>query len=157
MEKQKVILVDVDGTIAKIDHRLYLIKKEPKDWEGFYDAAKEDEPLVDNIKMIKEALVELGATPVFVTGRSDVIRDPTAAWIHKHFFGVTDPEKAKFLRLLFMRKAGDHREDDVVKKEIYDGFTFYDVLRVYEDRPKVIRMYRELGVDVVDMGPGWDF
>lgn len=158
MEKMKVILVDVDGTIAKIDHRLYLIKKDPKDWEGFYDASVMDEPLTENIKMIKEDLVKLEATPVFVTGRADTIRDQTTKWIYEHFFGTTDPEKTKFLRLLFMRREGDHREDYIVKKEIYDNhFTFYDVLRAYEDRPQVIRMYRELGIDVVDLGPGYEF
>jgi hypothetical protein len=155
MEKQKIVLIDVDGTISKIDHRLYLIKKTPKDWVGFYDAAKEDEPLLDNIKMIKEALAELGAEPVFVTGRSDVIRGPTAAWIYKHFF---ETPSAEFVHQLYMRKEGDHREDLIIKREIYDTHLLpHDILRVYEDRPSVIRMYKDLGLDVVDLGPGIDF
>lgn len=155
MEKQKTIIIDVDGTISKIDHRLYLIKKTPKDWVGFYDAAKEDEPLMDNIKMIKDDLEKLGALPVFVTGRSDVIRDSTTDWIYKHFFEIPS---TGFIRRLYMRKEGDHREDVEVKKEIYDThFLFDDVLRVYEDRPSVIRMYKDLGLDVVDLGPGIDF
>ena len=155
MEKQKVILIDIDGTIAKVDHRLYLIKETPKDWVAFYDAADEDEPLTDNIKMIKEALTELDALPVFVTGRSDVIRDRTTDWIYKHFFEIPS---TGFFRRLHMRRGGDHREDFEVKKEIYDKhLIFDDILRVYEDRPQVIRMYKELGLDVVDLGPGYEF
>lgn len=159
MEKMKVVLVDVDGTIAKIDHRLYLVKKTPKDWEGFYDASVKDEPLTENIKMIKEDMAKLEATPVFVTGRSAVIRNQTAKWIYEHFFGLDKEDPSEdFLRHLFMRKEGDHREDHVVKKEIFDlHLVSYDILRAYEDRPRVVRMYRGLGLDVVDLGPGYEF
>jgi len=90
-----------------------------------------------------------------VTGRSDAIRDITTDWIYKYFFEIPS---TGFIRRLYMRKAGDHREDFEVKKEIYDHhMLFDDILRVYEDRPQVIRMYRELGLDVVDTGPGYEF
>lgn len=153
MEKPKIIIIDVDGTIAKIDHRYPKIKVEPKDWAGFYMAADKDEPLIENIKTIKADLEANGAQPVFVTGRSDISRDITFAWITQHFFsGATHPY------VLHMRIDGDHREDFEVKKEINENhLAEFNVIRVYEDRPQVIRMWKELGYEVVDVGPGFEF
>lgn len=149
MEKTKAFIIDVDGTIAKIDHRLYLIKKTPQDWEGFYDASVMDEPIPENIAMIKEALG--GHTPIFVTGRADSIREGTEKWIKDNFLDGQE-------LILHMRKTGDHREDFEIKKEVYDELSKnFEIVRVYEDRPQVIRMYRELGIEVVDMGPGYEF
>ncbi len=149
--KPKITIIDVDGTVAKIDHRLYLIKKTPKDWAAFYGESYKDEPLVENMAMIKEHLSSTESIPFFVTGRSDVARERTHSWLKEHFDEVP-PER------LFMRKEGDTREDFVVKKEIHDNhLTEYEIIRVYEDRPQVIRMWQDLGYEVIDVGPGYEF
>jgi hypothetical protein len=61
---------------------------------------------------------------------------------------------------LYMRKAGDYRSDDIVKEEILDT-QFKDkinnILCVFDDRPRVIRMWRRRGIPVFDCGLGVEF
>jgi hypothetical protein len=47
-----------------------------------------------------------------------------------------------------MRTEGDHRSDDIVKKEIYEKRIApqYDVVIVFDDRDKVVKMWRDLGL-----------
>jgi hypothetical protein len=49
---------------------------------------------------------------------------------------------------LLMRTEGDHRSDDIVKKEIYEKRIApqYDVVIVFDDRDKVVKMWRDLGL-----------
>ena len=47
-----------------------------------------------------------------------------------------------------MRSKGDHRSDTEVKKEIYDKYIKdkYNILCVFEDRDKVVKMWRDEGL-----------
>ena len=59
-----------------------------------------------------------------------------------------------------MRKTGDYRKDTVVKGEMYDQMLAdgYEPSMVFDDRPSVIRMWRELGgLTVIDVGQGLEF
>ena len=58
-----------------------------------------------------------------------------------------------------MRKSGDKRPDTDVKKEILDKY-FKDKIKIFtviDDRPSVIRMWKENKLDVIDVGDGIDF
>jgi hypothetical protein len=48
---------------------------------------------------------------------------------------------------LFMRNANDYRPDEIVKKEIYEREIKgkYDIICVFDDRNKVVDMWREEG------------
>lgn len=55
-----------------------------------------------------------------------------------------------------MRREGDMRPDTEVKQSFLDVY-FPDktvINKVYDDRPSVIRMWRENGLDVEDVGKG---
>ena len=47
-----------------------------------------------------------------------------------------------------MRSRGDKRPDQVIKKEIYDKYIKdkFNVLCVFEDRDKVVEMWRDEGL-----------
>lgn len=47
------ILVDIDGTIADIIHRLHFIQGPRKDWPAFFDAMDKDEPIPEMIELVK--------------------------------------------------------------------------------------------------------
>jgi hypothetical protein len=51
-----------------------------------------------------------------------------------------------------MRNTGDKRSDVIVKKEMYEALVKgqYNVLAVFDDRPKVIRMWKDEGLFVMD-------
>lgn len=55
-----------------------------------------------------------------------------------------------------MRTAGDYRDDSIVKLELYhemcdDG---YDPYMVFDDRDRVVSMWRELGVRCMQVDYG---
>jgi predicted kinase len=147
------ILCDLDGTIADLSHRLQYITGDVKDYDKFYDNA---EVLKDGFysgifdEFVQDYANAWDAEIVFFSGRSDVCREGTLQWLYK-WTGMKEP-------LLFMRREGDYRPDHIVKKEMYNSiFNEGDVLRVYDDRPSVIRMWREMGLEVVDCGNGEEF
>jgi len=151
--KPKIIIIDIDGTIANIDHRKHLIMQDSPKWDEFYKACVGDTPIPENIKLIKDDLEAMTAQPVFVTGRSDIVKDETDNWLIEHFFGGK-----VYPYTMHMRAAGDHREDFEVKKEVCEEALAEDeIVRAYDDRPQVIRMYKDRGLDIVDLGPGVDF
>jgi hypothetical protein len=49
---------------------------------------------------------------------------------------------------LYMRKTDDYRDDTIVKRELYENYIKdkFNVVAVFDDRPKVLRMWRKLGL-----------
>lgn len=137
-EKRRCVIFDVDGTLA---HNL--------SGRSFYDLTKVDKDTPDPfLSVIADALDETEAyylDIVIVSGREETCRAETEAWLAKNMI----PYQA-----LYMRKAGDNRDDVIVKEEIYHEHieNNYAVLGVFDDRPKVCRMWRSLGFNVAQMG-----
>jgi T4 RnlA family RNA ligase len=132
-------LVDVDGTLAINNTR------NPFDWQ------RVDE---DDLNLAVAILVEkLGrdSNIILLSGRSAVCRDLTIAWLKKYNIHHQD---------LFMRPTDDSRADDILKSELYYLHVRgkYNVLGVIDDRPKVCRMWRNLGLNVFQVGnPDYEF
>lgn len=77
---KNIVIVDIDGTIAKIGDRLeYITNQNPKDYNAFYDHVEEDQPICD----ILDIVVELARSYriVFCTGRDERCRPQTEAII----------------------------------------------------------------------------
>lgn len=141
-EKPKVILCDLDGTLALRTNRT------PYEFEKV-DTDKCDFRLSDLIRTLGyETTYEI----IFLSGREDIgtCREKTEKWLNDNVitqywekWGVQE-ENWKLL----MRKKGDHRPDEIVKKEIYETkiAPYYDVVAVFDDRDKVVKMWRDLGL-----------
>jgi hypothetical protein len=134
----RAYLCDIDGTVADISHR------NPYD----LDRCSDDAPIRAVIETVLN-LYKQDYSIVFVSGRHDAYREQTLAWLKKHF--VIDGKPIEFE--LFMRKTGDNRADEIVKHEIFDANIRdkYNAIAVFDDRPKVIRMWRSLGLTVFQM------
>jgi predicted kinase len=135
--RPEAFLVDIDGTVAVMDGR------------SPYDESRvhEDRPNEPVIRVVR-ALHAAGYRIVFCSGRTDACREDTAAWLVDH---VGVPYDA-----LHMRKAGDQRKDSVVKAEIFDNHIRheYRVVGVLDDRMQVVRMWRGLGLTVLQVAEG---
>ena len=86
MKSEKVVIVDIDGTIAKLGDRLKYLNQEPADWDSFYLASGEDEPIqviIDLVNVLKNSY-----TIVYCTGRSEKARDVTKKWLAKHVYNI---------------------------------------------------------------------
>lgn len=145
----KCYLFDIDGTIADATHRLHHITGEKKDWPAFFDACVDDAP-IEHIIGLVETLLEYEYSPgvVFVSGRSDRVRQQTIDWLERHLFMKGFD--------LYMRKDGDFRPDHVVKLELLaqiraDGF---EPIMAFDDRNQVVEMWRANGIPCAQVAPG---
>lgn len=132
---------DLDGTLANIDHRLHHL--EHRDWRAFFAACADDEPIQATLGVLASLWRAHHQVEIW-SGRSDEVREQTATWLVKH--GVNSHVE------LVMRAAGDHRPDDVVKREFMDQRGRPDV--IFEDRSRVVEMWRAAGIACFQVAAG---
>lgn len=138
---EKVVVFDIDGTVADIEHRRHHVRKEPgvkKDWRSFNLEMVNDKPKPDIIQLVKDMSKRYPI--VFCSGRTDDFRKETEEWLKTHIPHV------KFE--LYMRPRNDSRQDNIIKEIILDFElqTRYDILFVVDDRDQVVKMWRDRGI-----------
>lgn len=141
----KCFLIDIDGTVANGDHRLHHIQKEPKAWDDYFLACGSDTPIA-HMHTVVTALSEIFSI-VYVSGRSDMVRQQTIDWLDANGFPCD---------ALYMRKQGDHRNDDVLKIELLaqvraDGF---EPIMAFDDRNRVVLAWRNAGIPCAQVAEG---
>lgn len=150
--KPKCIIVDLDGTLALRTNR--------SPFE--YEKVESDRADFRMVTLIKEIMNECAFDVIFLTGREDVgrSRECTTNWLVKHF-GPPETKMDSFPGILenwklYMRAEGDKRSDQVVKREIYENriAPYSDVVAVFDDRNKVVDMWRDIGLLCAQVYPG---
>lgn len=145
---KRLIIFDVDGTLANTDWRKHLWQQEPRDWTKIREQATLD-PVHDEIKYLNNVLYfQPDNIVVIVTARSEEDRECTEIWLNNH--GI------QYHNIKF-RSKGDKREDYLVKEEIlYQLINEYKVkpYLVFEDRPSVIEMWRKHGIKTLAVEEG---
>ena len=146
-----IYIFDIDGTLADVSHRLHYITGETKDWDAFFAACGDDKPIFEVITVAR-ALANMGNNLVYSTGRPSTVEVKTTGWMDKYRVPLVNEGH------LFMRTAGDHREDNEVKAELYDKiiarFPGAVMGGVFEDRQQVVDMYRARGLRVFQVAKG---
>lgn len=145
------VIVDIDGTLADITHRLHLIAKPKPRWPEFFDACDGDAPIKTVLKMVHsirrgEPSPGMENRLIFCTGRPEHTRGKTRYWLHKQ--SLNGP--------LYMRADGDFREDSIIKRELLvrireDG---YDPVLAIDDRKRVVDMWRAEGLVCAQVAEG---
>ena len=134
---KNIVVVDIDGTIAKVgDRRKYITDQNPRDYDAYYEHVGEDEPIKEIIAIVQALSYKNHI--VFCTGRAARCRTQTIEWLDKYFIRGYN---------LLMRKDGDHRHDVDVKPQLLQRASIYpnQVLCILEDRSSMVRKWRELG------------
>lgn len=141
MEKRTAIIVDMDGTLADLNGRLPY---------GEAQADCEQDLVRAEVKGMVEAYAEQGLTIIILSGRFRRYEDHTARWLEAHNIPWNE---------LMLRADDDLRSDDIIKREMYEDYIepFNNVIAVIDDRSNVIRMWRSLGLNVIDVGDGTEF
>lgn len=149
------VIVDIDGTIANVDHRLHLIDKsngvDKTDWDEFYSLCESDKPIQPIIDLVRHFAYDLGKDVIFLTGRRAAVRKKTILWLEDHVCGYLANES-----LLLMRPAGELRHDIHVKPENLArvGIGPEDVAYILEDRNSMVKKWRELGYTCLQVAEG---
>lgn len=142
-------IFDIDGTLADCSHRIHFVREKPKNYRKFMSLLNEDTVVAP----VKEVLDSLafgdGNRIIFCTGRDEHYRAVTGKWLRDNLIEVTDAT-------LYMRPRGDYRPDVDVKRDLLariraDGF---DPKMVFEDRSRVVDMWRKEGLICAQVAPG---
>ena len=134
-QKTGCYIVDIDGTIAHMTNR------------SPYDYTKVQDDEVDTHLRVLINELAIRNQIIFVSGREDSCMDVTKEWLVKN--NVT-------FHKLYMRESGDKRDDRIIKQEIYENKIkgAYCVNGVFDDRDRVVGMWRSLGLTCYQVNYG---
>jgi hypothetical protein len=146
----KVIIVDLDGTLALNKHRFRFIDKsldKKVDWDSYFDACDRDLPNIPVIKSIR-ALKATGYQVHIFSARGDIVRDKTLLWLKGN--------EVPFDKLT-LREMDSYTPDEELKKQwllkYYPNYKS-EVFCVFDDRNKVVAMWRSLGLTCFQVADG---
>jgi hypothetical protein len=146
--KRPVAVIDVDGVVADVRHRVRFLDSRPRDWDAFFGAAADDPPL--EVGLARVAQLSADHDIVWLTGRPEWLRATTLAWFTKH--GLPTGR-------LIMRRGNDRRPARVVKRaELRRLAAGRTVTIVLDDDPAVVAALADDGwpierADWVDYAP----
>lgn len=143
----KIIVFDIDGTLANIEHRRAFVATKPKNWKAFNAGIVNDTPHEDIVELASMLVFSCGNTLLLCSGRGEEHRDVTAWQMNE--FGVPYSK-------LYMRPAKDHRPDDIIKVELLQQIRaeFGEPFLWFDDRSRVVNAIRAEGVRVLQVAPG---
>ncbi len=144
MPEKKIIIVDLDGTLADIGHRRHHVEEQPKDWQSFFESMTLD-PINSWCRTLMLAMHKEGFRIALVSGRPDSYERAIREWLMKY----SVPYQS-----LHLRREKDLRPDDTVKREILlRDFKKEDILFVVDDRESVVKMWRREGLVCLQCNP----
>ena len=136
---RKAVLVDIDGTIADVRHRLHHIEGPGrKNWNLFFAEMEKDTPIPEVIERVRRLAADHDI--VIVTGRPEQYRSQTEAWLRRHQVPYDQ---------LFMRRSGDHRPDYIAKRAVLDEIPPERIACAFDDRPPVCDMWEKAGIETI--------
>ena len=132
-------VIDIDGVLADVRHRVHFVTIAPKDWDAFFAAAPADPPLTRGIDRVRE-LADSGHQIVYVSGRPERCRHDTASWLRDQ--GL--PEAA-----IHLRQDDDRRPARLTKLAILRRLErVAPVAIVVDDDAAVVETLRSAGYTV---------
>jgi hypothetical protein len=135
-----IAIVDLDGVVADVRHRLHFLQRRPKEWDRFFAAAHADPAHPEGLAVV--ARLADDHEIVFVTGRPDRLREATVDWLETHGLGR---------HRLMMRPEGDRRPAAQVKGELVASLARdRDIGIVVDDDAQVLDALRDAGYPTFD-------
>jgi hypothetical protein len=99
-------VVDIDGVLADVRHRVHHVSGPDKDWDAFFAAAPDDRPLEEGLAVAER--VAHDHEVVYLSGRPERCRKDTERWLKQH--GL--PQGG-----VVLRPEGDRRPSRMFKLE----------------------------------------
>jgi len=150
MNKKNIVIFDLDGTLAIVDERRKIsVKLNGKmDWDKWFDPdnIKLDIPNEPVVKMAR-VLAEDGFDIFIFSGRSDRTINATRSWLTRN--------RIPFHKLVMRDQARIFMPDDELKKQFLDDHVDIDnIFAVFDDRQKVVDMWRKNGLTTFQVADG---
>jgi len=132
-------VIDVDGVVADVRHRLGFLRQRPGDWDAFFAAATADPPLPQGVDLVLGLAAEHDV--VWLTGRPERSRADTEEWLLAQGLPV---------ETLRMRPDDDRRSARFFKRaELRRLARTRRVAVVVDDDPAVVTLLQDDGWPVV--------
>ena len=130
MDPRPLAVVDIDGVVADVRHRLHFIEGKPRQWDRFFAAADRDPPLHEGVALVKELATDHDV--VWLTGRPERTRRATRTWLAVQGL-PTEP--------LIMRPNRDFRPARVTKRDELRTLQAHRTIAVVvDDDPQVLEL-----------------
>lgn len=129
-------------------------KKFIPDWKLFFEPCDKDIPIEPTMRTFSKYWI--GEKPCHVeiwSGRCESVREKTLNWfLDNWFIGLFDHEKKVLNSIIKMRPIGDYTPDEQLKERWLDEELEKGnkIDFVFDDRPKVVKMWRRRGIFVFD-------
>jgi hypothetical protein len=134
-DPRPLAVVDIDGVVADVRHRLHFLERRPRDWDAFFAAAEHDTTHDEGLAVVDRLAADHEI--VFLTGRPRRLEQATRTWLDGHRLGG---------HRLVMRPEGDRRPAVVVKAELLRKISAgRTVAVVVDDDPAIIEAMRSAG------------
>jgi phosphoglycolate phosphatase-like HAD superfamily hydrolase len=143
----QVVIFDLDGTLADINHRRIHLSSHNPNWKSFNSAMADDVPNKPIVNLYKTLWDSQRYQLVIVSGRSDEYRKFTEQWLSWNEIPFSE---------LIMRKKSDSRSDHIVKEEILKQIQSLnkEIAFVVDDRQQVVDMWRRNGITCLQCDTG---
>ena len=149
MKKDKIVIFDLDGTLALIDDRRDLSTKDNGkfDWDVFFNPDNisldlPNQPVIDMANLLHKQ----GFRIFILSGRSDVTHQATVNWLNDN--GV-------WWDHLVMRPQNQlYLPDNDLKQGWLDTIGKDNVAMVFDDRNQVVDMWRQNGLTCFQVADG---
>ena len=146
---KKTVIFDLDGTLALIDKRRDISKKDngKLDWDKFFDPGlisldQPNQPVIDMANLLSKQ----GFTIWILSGRSDVTHQATIDWLN---------DNSVWFDHLVMRPQNHlYMPDNDLKQMWLDSIGKDNVAMVFDDRNQVVDMWRQNGLTCFQVAEG---
>jgi hypothetical protein len=138
VDPRPLAVIDIDGVVADVRHRLALIQSRPKRWDAFFAGADADPPLAEGVQLVRELARDHDV--LWLTGRPERNRAITETWLAAQGLPV-EP--------LIMRPDKDYRPARLSKRdELRRLRRTREIAVVVDDDPDVVELLAADGFPV---------
>lgn len=141
--KRDVVVFDLDGTLADLEHRLHLVKSEKPDWSLFFDLCYEDKVFEwcrDLMRVFDQS--HLHPWIMIVSARPARLMAITSRWL--------DENDIPYDELNLIRPDGNTEPDEELKVRFVRANRMTERTLIWvDDRQKVVDALRTEGIRVL--------
>lgn len=150
MNDRPLYIFDLDGTLADNAHRQHHLNDadDPERWTKFNKVCGEDSPIFPVIDTLR-SLASFADIWIW-TGREASVWNETHIWLISHV-GM------EHIKQTLMRPVGNLTPDEELKLEWYNDLDSFDkerLIAVFEDRNKVVKMWRDNNIPCFQVREG---
>jgi hypothetical protein len=121
-------ILDIDGVVADVRHRLHHLERRPKDWMAFFRAAIADQPIPEGRELAMQLAQDHDL--VWLSGRPEWSAPLTLRWLSEQGLPTTE---------LHLRPNRDHRPARLFKLDVLRRLASRQIVAFVDDDAEVVQ------------------